>query len=201
LPSPYTPSSDAVSSAGRALHDLGMAGLLGGQLFGRLALHPAVTAITDAGQRGAVVNAAWRRYGLVNGLGLAVVTANWVGGRTRLGGEVRDRNLSATERRLARAKDALVAATFVTGTATAVEGVRFSRQAPAGAVPLDDGDHAAPEASEAAARLKRRLNRLGVVAILAEVGLVAVNAALAQAGFRRPPVRRTLLARVPGLAA
>src|ERR687893_255872 len=40
---PLQPSSDIVSSLGRALSDLGLAGLLGGQLFGRLALHPAVT--------------------------------------------------------------------------------------------------------------------------------------------------------------
>ena len=69
----YTPSSDALSYAGRALHDLGMACLLGGQLFGRLALHPAVTTISDRAERGAVVNLAWRRYGAVNGVGLAVV--------------------------------------------------------------------------------------------------------------------------------
>lgn len=51
------PSSDALSSVGRALSDLGLAGLLGGQLFGRLALHPAVTAISQPRERGEVVNA------------------------------------------------------------------------------------------------------------------------------------------------
>ena len=188
----YTPSSDALSYAGRAVHDLGMACLLGGQLFGRLALHPAVTAISDPGERGAVVNAAWRRYGAINTIGLAVVTVNWLAARSPLG-EVADRNLSPRERGLARAKGALVAAAFVTGTATAVEGLHFSRTAPEGAVPLLDGDHAAPEAPPDAARLKRRLNVLGLAAIAAEGALVAVNAALAQAGFRQAPLRRRLL--------
>ena len=181
------PSSDVASHLGRIGHDLGLAGLLGGQLFGRLALHPAVTAISDERERGAVVNAAWRRYGAVNALGLAAVTAGWVGGRL---GEVRDANLEPRERRLARIKDGLLATTFAVGTATAVEGVRFSRQAPGGAVPLADGDHAAPAATARQARTKRRLNVLGAAAIGAEIALVAVNAALAQTGFRRAPLRR-----------
>ena len=49
------------SKIGRALQAIGMAGLLGGNLFGRLALHPAVTEIEDETERGKVVNAAWRR--------------------------------------------------------------------------------------------------------------------------------------------
>jgi hypothetical protein len=43
MPATHTPSSDLLSYAGRAAHDIGMAGLFGGQLFGRVALHPAVT--------------------------------------------------------------------------------------------------------------------------------------------------------------
>jgi hypothetical protein len=76
------------------------------------------------------------------------------------------------------------------GLASAVDGVRFARSAPGGAVPLADGSHATPDTPPTAARLKRRLNVLGALTIGAEVGLVAVNAALAQEGFRRPKVRR-----------
>jgi hypothetical protein len=176
-----------LSQAGRAAQDLGLAGLLGGTMFGRMALHPAVAAISDPRERGEVVNAAWRRYGTVNSLSLAAVVAGWAGARAR---EASDRNLTPAERRLARAKDGLVGALVVSGVASAVEGVRFSRAAPHGAVPLADGSHAAPGASASAARLKRRLNVLGAVTMAAEVGLVAVNAALAQEGFRRRSVRR-----------
>jgi uncharacterized membrane protein len=70
-----------LSQAGRAAHDLGLAGLLGGNLFGRLALHPSVTAISDEAERGKVVNAAWRRYGTVNSLSLLAVTTGWLGAR------------------------------------------------------------------------------------------------------------------------
>jgi hypothetical protein len=176
-----------LSQAGRAAHDLGLAGLLGGSLFGRMALHPAVANISDPRERGEVINAAWRRYGAVNSASLAAVVIGWAGARAR---EAADVNLTPAERRLARVKDGLVGALVVCGVASAVEGMRFARTAPGGAVPLADGSHPAPETPEPAARLKKRLNVLGALTAGAEIGLVAVNAALAQEGFRRPRVRR-----------
>jgi hypothetical protein len=178
-----------LSKAGRAVHDLGLAGLLGGTLFGRLALHPSVTAISDPRERGEVVNAAWRRYGVVNALGLTAIVTGWAGARAA---DARDRELTARERTLARVKDGLVGVTALAGAASAVEGVRFARQAPQGAVPMADGDHTAPGAPPEAARLKRRLNVLGVLTLAAETGLVAVDSALSQEEFRRPPLRRLL---------
>src|SRR3954469_11939325 len=183
------PPDLSASKLGRAAHDLGLAGLLGGNLFGRLALHPSVTEISDPAERGKLVNAAWRRYGTVNSLSLLAVAGGWIGARAD---EARDGKLSDTERRLARAKDALVGVVAVTGLATAVQGVRFARAAPGGAVPLADGDHAAPGASVQARRAKQRLNVLGAASLGAEVALVAVNSALAQEGFRRPPARRLI---------
>jgi uncharacterized membrane protein len=171
------------------VHDVGIAALFGGQLFGRFALHPAVTEISSARERGAVVNRAWRRYGTINGLGLVGVTAGWVGARL---GESSDAHLTERERQLARAKDVLVAATFVAGAANAIEGVRFAKAAPNGAVPLTDGDTPAPDATAQETRIKRRLNRLSLLAIGAEAGVVVVNAALAQSGFREAPVKRRL---------
>ena len=179
-----------LSKVGRAAHDLGLAGLLGGTLFGRMALHPAVAAISDPRERGEVVNDAWRRYGTVNSLSLAAVVAGWASARAA---DASDRRLTPAERRLARVKDVLVAAVVVCGAASATEGVRFAGSAPGGAVPLTDGAHPSPETPKRAARLKRRLNVLGGLTMAAEVGLVAVNAALAQEGFRRPALRRRLL--------
>jgi hypothetical protein len=185
IPAPPVP----LSQVGRAAHDIGLAGLLGGNLFGRLALHPSVAEISDKAERGKVVNATWRRYGIINALSLGAVVAGWLGARAK---EAAPSQLSEPERRLAIAKDALVGVVAVTGAVTAVEGVRFSRQAPGGAVPLDDGDHAATEASEAQHRAKARLNALGLASLAADLALVGVNAALAQQGFRRPPRRRIL---------
>ncbi len=150
-------------------------------------------AISDERERGKVVNASWRRYGVINGLGLAAVVAGWAGARAN---EARNDRLSPEERRLAYLKDGLVALTAVTGLATAAQGVRFSKMEPGGAVPLSDGDPAAPSASAREKRAKRTLNALGLANIAAESALVAVNAALAQQNFRRPPARRLLGRRV-----
>ena len=81
-----------LSQVGRAAHDLGLAGLLGGNLFGRLALHPSVTEISDQEERGKVVNAAWKRYGTVNSLSLLAVVTGWAGARAA---EARDHRLLA----------------------------------------------------------------------------------------------------------
>jgi len=186
--STLTPSSDVVSQAGRAAHELGVAALLGGNLFGRLALHPSVERISDPAERGEVVNAAWRRYGTINSVGLIALTAGWAGARAE---EARGPGrLTARERSLARVKDGLVATVFVTGVLTAIEGVRFSRQAPDGAVPLADGSTPDASTPPRAARMKRTLNVLGATAIGAEAALVTVNAALAQENFRSSPLRR-----------
>jgi hypothetical protein len=176
-----------LSKLGRIAHDVGLAGLLGGNLFGRLALHPSVTEITDPHERGKVVNTAWRRYGTVNSLSLAAVLAGWAGARAD---EAADRRLSPAERRLARAKDVLVGVVTLTGVASAVQGVRFAREAPQGAVPLRDGDHAAPEATRGQQGTKRSLHLLGTASLAGELALVGVNAALTQEGHRRPPLRR-----------
>jgi hypothetical protein len=190
IPAPPVP----LSQIGRAAQDIGLAGLLGGNLFGRLALHPSVTEIRDHTERGKVVNAAWRRYGTVNSLSLAALTAGWLGARAE---EARPRHLSRAERRLAVAKDVLVGVVSVTGLAAAAQGVKFAREAEGGAVPLSDGDHTAPEASTEQHKAKQRLNRLGLVSLGAEAALVGVNAALSQQNFRRPPLRRALPWRRP----
>lgn len=181
--------SDTVSSLGRAAHDAGIAALLGGNLYGRLAMHPALADVSDAAERGRVVNRAWRRYGWLNSAGLLAVVGGWLGARLN---EARPSSLSPRERKLALAKDASVAAVALTGIGTAVTGIRFSKTAPGGAVPLEDGNSPAPETPDAAARLKRRVNVLSTASAISELSLVAVNAALGQANFRRPPARRLL---------
>jgi hypothetical protein len=181
--------SDTVSSAGRAAHDAGIAALLGGHLYGRLAMHPSLSEVSDSSERGRVLNRAWRRYGWVNSLSLLALVGGWAGARAN---EARPSDLSPRERSLARAKDVAVGAVVATGLATAVEGIRFSRQAPQGAVPLQDGDHPSSETPEPAARLKRRIAVLSTAGTVSELALVGVNAALGQANFRRPPARRLL---------
>ena len=186
-PVPAPPVS--LSNVGRAAHDIGLAGLLGGNLFGRLAMHPSVTKISNPAQRGKLVNATWRRYGTINSLSLAAVLSGWAGARLN---ESANRRLSPDERRLAYAKDALVGLVAATGLATAAEGMRFARMAPGGR---------RPAARRRPRRRDRRRRRPAQQAprqpprtanLACEVARVAVNAALAQEGFRRPPARRLI---------
>jgi hypothetical protein len=181
--------SDTIGGLGRGAQDVGLAALLGGNLFGRLAMHPALAEVSDERERGKVVNRAWRRYGTVNSLGLAAVVAGWLGARRS---EAGTRLLSPSERRLARAKDVAVGAVAVTGVASAIEGVRFAASAPEGAVPLADGSSPAPDTPAVAARRRRLLNALSRTSAAAELGLLVINAALGQQSFRHPPARRLL---------
>jgi hypothetical protein len=147
-------------SVKRVAQDVGIALLLGGNVFGRRALHPAVEWISSPAERGKVVNEAWRRYGLFNSLGLAGVVTGW-----------------ALERRDDPdvLRDAAVAAVAVTGVASAVEGVRFARSAPAGAVPLQSGSEPSAETTEPAVRTKRLLNALGQASAVAELALIVTR--------------------------
>jgi hypothetical protein len=181
--------SDALSAVGRGLHDAGLGALIGGHLFGRMAMHPALADVSDPAERGQVVNRAWRRYAWVNSLGLAAIVSGWLGARAN---EARPRWLSPRERRLAVAKDAAVAAVTVAELATAVEGMRFARMAPEGAVPLADGNNPSRSTPDDAAARKRRVNLLSSASLIAELGLAGVNAGLGQTNFRRPPARRLL---------
>ena len=181
--------SDAISSAGRAAHDIGLAAIIGGNLFARIGMHPAVAEIDDPRERGKVVNAAWRRYGTVNSLGLSALVVGWAAARA---GEARPGMLSAREGRLASAKDVAVAVVAITGVAAGLEGMRFGSMEPEGAVPLAHGDSASAEATGGERRSKRVLSALGSCHLGAALALAAINATLAQAGHRRPPVRRLL---------
>lgn len=185
----FSAPSVPLSQVGRAAQDVGLAGLLGGNLFGRMALHPSVSEISNQSERGRVINAAWKRYGVIQSVALTAVIGGWVGARLD---EAADRRLTPDERRLARAKDVLVGVVGVTGVATAAQGIAFSRTARNGAVPLLDGETPAPQASEDAKRAKRRVNALGLANLVSEVALVSVNAALGQRQHRRPAVRRLI---------
>jgi hypothetical protein len=181
--------SDAISSLGRAAHDVSLAALIGGNLFGRVAMHPALSLVSDPRERGRVVNSAWQRYGFVNSLALSALLAGWVPARF---GEARGELLSEQERMLAVGKDIAMGAVAVTGVAAAVQGIRFARMESGGAIPLEDGSTPAPEAPESEAAAKRRLNVLGSAQLASTLALATVNAALSQASFRRPPKRRVL---------
>jgi hypothetical protein len=182
-------SNDTVSALGRAAHDVGVGAVMGGNLFARVGMHPALREVSDPRQRGRVTNRAWRRYGAVNGLAVASILAGWGGARLD---EASPRMLSRRERKLAVAKDAAVGAVAATGLAASLAGMRFARMEPEGGVPLADGNTTASDASRAETRTKQFLNAVGTANLVAAITLAGINAGLSQANFRRPPVRRLL---------
>ena len=185
-------TNDTLADTARAAHDWGLASWLGGSMFGQFALNPSVARIADHSERGKVVNAAWNGYNVINSLSLGSVALGWFASRLT---ETRPSRLSSRERTLAKAKDGLTLAALTTGVASAVEGARLASIVPEGAVPIERGTKPAEETPKSAARIQRALGALGVANIASGVGLVVVNAVLAQENYSRPPLRRLRLRR------
>jgi hypothetical protein len=178
LPSVKLPSD--VEPVTQLAQELSIAALLGGNLYGRMAMHPALGKISDPRERGIVLNSSWRRYGLVNSLGAAGLLAGWLPARRRALSGLR---VSKRDRALIGAKDVAIGAVILTGFASALGGIGFAHTAPDGAVPLRDGTDPGPETPRRAARLKRAINVLGRLNLAAETAFVALDAALVP---RRP---------------
>ena len=85
--------------------------------------------------RGKALNAAWNRYNAVNALSLGTAAATWFFGRAGISG----RSIDEEARKLVLAKDILFVASILTGLASIASGLRLSRQAPEGAVPVETG--------------------------------------------------------------
>ena len=178
---------DEARVAGQAAQDVGLAAILGGNLFARVGMHPALGEIGDSRERGKVVNAAWRRYGTINSHALVALIGGWVA--ERADGPER-RGMSERERALVAAKDVAVGAVAVTGVAAGLQGVRFSGMAPEGAVPLEDGSEAGAGASPGETRAKQRLNLLGIVHLVSALALLGINRTLVQSRPAPTPARR-----------
>jgi hypothetical protein len=186
LPSRRKPAAIAVASAPRLgptasqiAQEAALAALLGGNVFGRVAMHPALESVSDKQERGKVLNRAWRRYGTVNSAALLALVAGWTSARRDQRGPLWTRS---GRRRLILAKDIAVGAVVATGLASAAGGVGFAQQAKDGAVPMDSGSSPAPETPDRAAKLKHVVNVLGALNLAAEVALLAVNARLERGG-------------------
>ena len=167
--------------AGQLAQEGALAALLGGNLFGRVAMHPALRDVSDKAERGMVLNHAWRRYGTVNSLALVGLVGGWVSTR---GDEAAPLWTSPRRRSLVLAKDVAVAAVVVSGLASALGGVGFAQQASDGAVPMDSGSAPAAEASPRASRLKHLVNVLGGLNLASEASLLAVNVLLSRSASR-----------------
>lgn len=181
--------NDSLANVTRAAHDVGLAAWLGGSMFAKFAMNPSLSRISDPAERGSVANAAWNGYNVVNAAGLGAAALGWTAARLT---ETEDAELTGAEKSLSLAKDGLMAVAVVTGVANGIQGARLVKQAPGGAVPIEDGTTPGPETPPEAARIQRTLGVLGNINIVSGVALVAVNAVLAQVNYSRPSTKRAL---------
>jgi hypothetical protein len=181
LPRALTSQRRAVPLAGQLAQDVALAALIGGNLFGRLAMHPALRDVSNPSERGKVLNRAWRRYGNVNSTALAGLVGGWITARQA---ETALPVLGRGRRALLMAKDLTVGAVVLTGLASALGGVGFAQQAPGGAVPMDSGTDPGQDTPGRAAQLKHMVNVLGGLNLACELNLLLINALLLRSTAR-----------------
>jgi hypothetical protein len=164
-------------------HDVGLATAIGGQMFGREALQPALCEIADRKERDQVANVAWRRFSWINLAGHVAVAATWFFGRSMMSG----RAVSKPARSLTVAKDALVIASLATGITTMILGRMLgarttgARNGNAGEVRAPDDDAAGTE------RLRKAVGVLGIANLVANIGIVGVTAGLSMEASKSLP--------------
>lgn len=179
----------ALSTAAWTAHELGVATAVGGTVFGRAALQPALQKIEDLESRNRFATDAWTRFSWVNLAANGVVAATWFAGRSLLGG----RHVSGTARTLIRVKDGLVIASLATGICRAVLGRVLAEEIQQ----EDKGDHGENVIASANRVWRRRgaarraVGTVGILNLLANVAILGIDTVLAMEGRRS--VRRRLL--------
>lgn len=165
-----------LSTAAWVTHDLAMAASIGGNLFGKVGLEPAVSEISSASERGRVLDHAWGSYSWLSGGSLLLAAGTWLAGRTMLSGF----EVGPHARRLTLVKDVLMAGFFVTGVGSIVVG-RSIGAGKGGSVPLDR--NATPY--EPAERTKKTaVAALSTANLLFGIGVAGITAVLAMKSGR-----------------
>lgn len=163
-----------LSSAAWIAHDVGLATAIGGTLFGREALHPALReGIDDQEDRDRVADLAWRKFSWVNLAAHGAMAATWFAGRALLSG----REVNRLSRPLTVAKDALIVGSLATGIASIVLGRALGKRVRREATLSD---------RERTETLRRAVGATGLVNLAANVGILGVTAALAMQGAKSP---------------
>lgn len=163
-----------ISTAAWIAHELGLAAAFGGQLFGRTAFNRNLGAVSSEEERGKMLNQTWNRYNVVNAVSVGTAAVTWFFGRAGISGE----SIDEEARGLVLTKDALMVASILTGLASMVSGLRLSRLAPDGAVPIKSGSEPSARTPDEAASLLRTVNTLGSVSLGLLGSIIAVSTIL-----------------------
>ncbi len=173
------------SRAGKVAHDLGLSTWFGGTLFGQFSLNPAVSSISDEGERGRVLSEAWGRFQAANLPAMLSTLLGW-----RLGGVRVDSELRAPG--LTRAKDILLGGAAFNAVASALLGASTAASSRGGATPVRSGTRPSRQTPPEAA-LAMRLLRFTGNGSLALLAATVVVSALIEA---TEPMPRGLLSRL-----
>jgi uncharacterized membrane protein len=121
-------------TAACAVHNLSLAKALGGPLFAKAGLRPAlISEIKDEKERGRILASAWTNYNRINVPAHVLFTATWLVERRAVLGLQVDRRTQ----KLVAVKDFLIAGALVTGLANVAVGKMIVRDYPEG-VPVTD---------------------------------------------------------------
>jgi hypothetical protein len=183
-----------LSSASWMVHDLGLAASLGGTLFGRVALQPALHKVALPEERDLVSADAWQRFSWINLASHAAFAVPWFMGRAMLGG----REVSDRARSLTRAKDTLIIASLVAGVSSILLGRVLAKRGIHGRGPqaIEEQRFSHTERDIFRTRaIKRSVGMLGMLDMLATASIAAVTTLLAMEGqksTRWSPLSRLL---------
>lgn len=164
-----------LSTTAWVLHDLGLAAGFGGNLFGQIALNPAVAEIQSKRERGKVTHVAWDRYKAINGASLALMAGTWIVGRTMLSG----REVGRTSRALTVTKDVLVGGALVGGIGAMLFGRMLDQEMKTSNEPIQSGSRPAAETRKRVAELQRVTNGFGRLNVVLNAAVLAVTTVLA----------------------
>ena len=170
-----------LSTAAYAAHDVGLATAIGGVLFGRAALQPALKEIENPADRDRVSACAWSRFSWVNLAAHGVMAATWLAGRTMLSG----REVTDTARTLTKVKDGLVIGSLLTGIASNVLGWRLGKKIEQNEGPARVKEGMVPDDQHTLA-LQTTVGKLGTANLIINVAIVSITSVLAMEGNKSP---------------
>jgi uncharacterized membrane protein len=184
-----------LSTAAWLVHDMGLAATIGGTLFGRTALQPALYKVALPEERDLVSAEAWKRFSWINVASHAAFALPWLVGRTLLSGN----EVSIKARELTKLKDILVIASVVTGVSSVLLGRALAKRGlqGRGAQAVKEGErfgHSERDITRTTG-IKRTVGVLGIVNLIATAGVGAITTLLAMEGnhsARFAPVSRVL---------
>jgi hypothetical protein len=163
-----------LSTTAWVLHELGLAAGFGSNLFGQLALKPAVDTIQSKRERGKVSHVAMNRYSAVNGTSLLLMAGTWYAGRA-----LSHKRQDKATRALTIAKDVLVGGALVAGAGAIVFGRMLDRETAISNEPIRQGSRPSAETRARMNTFQRVTNGFGRASTLMNAAVVAVTGVLA----------------------